>query len=104
MVFNSMMMLSIWVKLPKPASDKVSEFCSISQVESLRVNGPLTYEKERVTRCIKTGTSTWVSFRGERHKAEASTYGATGRHTKASGIRGGSTATECGKGCRVIHI
>jgi hypothetical protein len=46
----------------------------------------------------------WVSFRGGRHKAEASTYGVTGRHMRASGIRGGSMATECGKECRVIHI
>jgi len=37
-----MMMLSIWGKSPKPVSDKVSEFCSISQVESMRVNGPVT--------------------------------------------------------------
>lgn len=97
-----MMMLFIWVKLPKLASDKGSESCFISQVASTRANGKMILGKEKVTKCIKMVTYTSVSFIVQKHKEKANTYGATGRHMRVSGIRVGSTAMECGKGRKGI--
>lgn len=85
-------------------SEMVSGYCYIRRHACMRGSGIKISDRGEATRCIRMGTRTSGSSREGRLKGTGNMCGqAKERRMRASGIRGGSMATDSGQAAMGTH-